>query len=270
MGYWFIVHDLESFSQHPDYIGSEVKDPDSKVARHSRFDQIRKGDKIVYYAKGEMVVVGIFQIASDMEYWANDRDWGEVVVFKITPEVLPPKGKYLDFKAFLFDPKVSLDLFPDKDDWRYQIWGRACRELKKQDFELIRRAVETLRVKPTFTKGDSGIRIGAPLSGTDLLYEPTDEIGVVYLFAKYHKQLGFPHVKLIRDGFPDAMVLNHDGSEKAVEFEYRSANFLNHGHDASKCDFIVCWEHDWTDMPRELEGKITVIPFKEALPDLVR
>jgi len=270
MRYWFVIHDLESFSQHSDYIGSGIKEPGIKVPRHGRFGDIRKGDKIVYYAKGDMVVVGIFQIASDMEYWANDEEWRGVVVFKITPEVLPPKGKYLDFKAFLFDSKVHLDLFPDKDDWRYQIWGHACREMTKHDFELLRTAVETLQVKPTLTKGESGVKIGAPLSGTDLLYEPIDETGVVYLFGKYHRQLGFPYVKLIRDDFPDAVVLDHDGNEKAVEFEHRSANFVQHGHDASKCDFIICWEHDWTDMPRELEGKITIIPLKEALPDLVR
>lgn len=114
------------------------------------------------------------------------------------------------------------------------------------------------------------MKIGAPLSGTDLLYEPIDEMGVVYLFSKYHRQLGFPYVKQIRGAFPDAEVLDHDGKVKMVEFELLSSHFAQHGHDSSKCDFIVCWEHDWIDMPREVESKVTVIPLKEALPDLVR
>ncbi|MCJ7505532.1 EVE domain-containing protein [Candidatus Bathyarchaeota archaeon] len=270
MRYWFVIHDLGSFSQHGDYIGCGVRESGVKKASYGPFGQIQKGDKIVYYAKGDKVVVGIFQVVSDIEYWPNDPEWGERVVFKIAPEMLPPKGKYLDFKAYLFNPEVSLDLFPDKDRWAFQLWNHTCRPLTKHDFDLIRSAVETLQVRPTLAKGQEYVKIGAPLSGTDLLFEPTDETGVVFLFAKYHRQLGFPYVKQIREKFPDAVVLDHDGHEKTVEFELMSSNFPQHGHGASKCDFIVCWEHDWTDMPREVEGKITIVSLKEALPDLLR
>lgn len=145
MRYWFIVHDLESFSQHNDYIGCGVRESGTKKPSYAPFGSIQKGDRVVYYAKGDKVVVGIFQVVSDMEYWANDPEWGEHVVFKIAPEVLPPKGKYLDFKAFLFNPDVSLDLFPDKDRWAYQLWNHTCRQLTKHDFESIRAAVETLQ-----------------------------------------------------------------------------------------------------------------------------
>jgi hypothetical protein len=34
-----------------------------------------------------------------------------------------------------------------------------------------------------------------------------------------------------------------------IEFEHRSRNFLEHGHDPAKCDIIVCWEDNWPDCP---------------------
>jgi len=86
----------------------------------------------------------------------------------------------------------------------------------------------------------------------------------------YRPALGFPYVKPIRDDYPDAVVLDNDGNDKKVEFEHGSSNFVEHHHDLSECDFIICREHEWTDMPRELENRITIIPLKEAVPDLVR
>jgi hypothetical protein len=34
-----------------------------------------------------------------------------------------------------------------------------------------------------------------------------------------------------------------------IEFEYRSRNFREHGHDPAGCDLVVCWEHNWHDCP---------------------
>ena len=48
-------------------------------------------------------------------------------------------------------------------------------------------------------------------------------------------------------------VLNQDG------FEYKSRNFMEHGHDPDLCDLIVCWIHDWEECPVEvLELNTTV------------
>ena len=38
-----------------------------------------------------------------------------------------------------------------------------------------------------------------------------------------------------------------------IEFEFRSSSFRSHGHDAGQCDVIVCWHHDWPDVPASLE-----------------
>ena len=41
--------------------------------------------------------------------------------------------------------------------------------------------------------------------------------------------------------------------ELAVEFEWDSRSFKDHGHDPAKCDMIVCWRHNWLDCPAEIE-----------------
>ena len=47
-----------------------------------------------------------------------------------------------------------------------------------------------------------------------------------------------------------------------IEFEYKSSNFLIHGHDLLKCDIIVCWENDWNDCP------IPIISLKNKIKEL--
>jgi len=47
-----------------------------------------------------------------------------------------------------------------------------------------------------------------------------------------------------------------------IEFEFRSANFHEHGHNQDGCDLIVCWVHDWPDCTVE------VLELKSAIADL--
>lgn len=93
------------------------------------------------------------------------------------------------------------------------------------------------------------------LKGAPLQYAPTNELGVVFLFAHVAKRLQF-RIEEIRAAFPDCIAYRHAGeSEKRVriEFEFRSSNFKAHRHDARQCDCIVCWRHDWPDVPNRLE-----------------
>lgn len=86
-------------------------------------------------------------------------------------------------------------------------------------------------------------------------FVPANEMGVVYLFAVNASLLGF-RVEMLQAGFPDCIAFRkHAGGETRlkIELEYRSMNFLQHGHDASMCDCIVCWHHDWADAPDSLE-----------------
>ena len=269
--HWFVIHDLESFNQHPDLIGSRVKEPGVPRPSYGRFSTIKNGDKIVYYAKGDMIVIGIFEIISSMEYLIDDPKWGEIMVFKIKPETMPPEGYALNFKSLIDNPATKFRLFSEKEKWRFQIWGHTCRPLSKEDFELIKDNIinknHLIKISAEVPEEKVRRRIGSPFPTIGLLYQPIDEFGVVFLFSKHHKKLGFPFILRIGNKFPDATVLDENGEMKDVELEYRSSNFKTHRHDPEKCDYIVCWEHDWDDYPSPL---IQIIELRDALKDIFR
>lgn len=267
MNYWFVVHSLESYRQHRDLIGCNVKEG-TREPKYGPFGNIKKGDSVVYYAKGDMVIVGIFEVISNMKFLEDDPEWGEDVVYRIEPAIAPPEGYALDFKALVEDPNLKFKLF--KGDWRYQIWGHTCRLLSPEDFELIKDAMlNKAHLKKIEAEAGKRIarKIGQPIPTIGLLYQPVDEFGVVFLFSKHHSKLGFPFILSIGGKFPDAMVLDENAERKYVEFEYRSSNFKLHKHDPKKCDFVVCWEHDWTDYPSNL---IQIIELKDALKSIFR
>jgi hypothetical protein len=90
----------------------------------------------------------------------------------------------------------------------------------------------------------------APLSNA-----PENELGVVFLFSHLCAKLQL-RIERIQAGFPDCVAYQRiGGSEKKIriEFEYRSRNFRSHGHSAKGCDWIVCWEHNWPEVPRHLQ-----------------
>ena len=85
-------------------------------------------------------------------------------------------------------------------------------------------------------------------------YAPTNEMGVVFLFSHLARQLRI-RIERIGSSFPDCIAYqNVGGLEKRIriEFGYKSRNFCAHHHSASRCDCIVCWEHDWPAVPQRL------------------
>ena len=58
--------------QHDNMIGNVVKAQGVKQPKSAAFSNIQKGDTIVYYAAKDYVVVGIFQVVSEMEYLETD------------------------------------------------------------------------------------------------------------------------------------------------------------------------------------------------------
>ncbi len=93
------------------------------------------------------------------------------------------------------------------------------------------------------------------IQGSQLQFAPENELGVVFLFSEYAKRKRI-RVEKIRPGFPDCIAYQKaQGKEKKirVEFEFRSRNFKSHpGHTARGCDWIVCWEHNWPDVPASI------------------
>ena len=106
---------------------------------------------------------------------------------------------------------------------------------------------------------------GAPLHRAGvcraMLHAPVNELGVVLLFGMVAAEIGYA-VDSIAAAFPDCVAkrLVAAGPREAdarwepvrIEFEFRSRHFFYHGHDAARCDVIVCWQHDWPDCPIEV------------------
>lgn len=105
---------------------------------------------------------------------------------------------------------------------------------------------------------------GNLLNYDGLVYSPVNELGVIFLFGKLHKELGF-EITIIRSAFPDCIArrkLTDDKWEEVkIEFEYESLNFKLHKHKASECDIIVCWKDNWKKCPSNLE----IIELKTVL-----
>jgi len=122
--------------------------------------------------------------------------------------------------------------------------------------------------KPVQPAASTTRSVGEPIGEMPILFEPVNELGVVMIFGMIYKQLGFPYIVKVRQGFPDASVIDEDGEIKRIEFEYKASNFLRHRHDPSQCDFIICWENDLGDSaPDEIREK--VIAIKDRLRELL-
>lgn len=105
------------------------------------------------------------------------------------------------------------------------------------------------RTKSVAEGRDRSVRLdNAPLD-----YAPESELGVVYLFSYLARKRFGLRVEKVQAAFPDCLAYRvSDGKRIRIEFEYRSRNFPVHRHDASRCDWIVCWIHDWPGMPAHL------------------
>jgi len=148
-------------------------------------------------------------------------------------------------------------------------WG-CIREAKLGLYEITEKGLEALEtgIRPLVEVRRRKLRIVGPRSQIpDLVYEPVNEQGVIFLFAKYHKELGIEYIEGIQQGFPDAFGRRKIGRTEYepvdIEFEFRSLDFKNHEHDPSQCDIVVCWEHNWPQCPLE------VIELKSTLPKIM-
>ena len=88
-------------------------------------------------------------------------------------------------------------------------------------------------------------------SGAPLDYEPTNELGVIYLFSQLARKRYGLHVEAIQAAFPDCIAYRNNKKVR-IEFEYKSRNFLLHGHNPEQCDWLVCWAHNWPAVPENI------------------
>lgn len=106
-------------------------------------------------------------------------------------------------------------------------------------------------------EGGSPPLYGAPLKIRGMRYAPTNETGVILLFGLLAQDLGFA-IEGLRPGFPDCDAKRLVDPRRdlwaavRIEFEFRSSGFRSHAAEASRCDLVVCWEHDWRECPVEI------------------
>lgn len=79
------------------------------------------------------------------------------------------------------------------------------------------------------------------------MLEPTNEQGVI---ACFFMEIASSPWRIVSIGtsFPDA-ILEKDGEQWRVEFEFWARNFEAHGHDIRQCDLIICWQNNFPDCP---------------------
>ena len=98
--------------------------------------------------------------------------------------------------------------------------------------------------------------VGKLINFRGLVYSPTNEQGVVFLFGKVAHEFGM-YVELIRTGYPDCIAKRFIGKDRweeiKIEFEFKSSDFPRHKHKTEDVDMIVCWEHDWENCPKSIE-----------------
>ena len=71
---------------------------------------------------------------------------------------------------------------------------------------------------------------------------PENEMGVIVVFSQQAHEAGF-EITSIRCDYPDAIIKKNERIYR-TEFEYKSSNFNQHGHDLRECDLIICWIND--------------------------
>lgn len=106
--------------------------------------------------------------------------------------------------------------------------------------------------------------VGDLINFRGLVYSPTNENGVIFLFGKVVEDLNM-YIEEIKPGFPDCVGRRFTGKgwERIyIEFEYESRSFKGHGHNPDGCDMIICWKHNWQDCTLE------VIELKEVIKTL--
>jgi hypothetical protein len=116
-------------------------------------------------------------------------------------------------------------------------------------------STDRMRLNPRGVRKDRPV-MGEPFDRRPMTNAPVNELGVMVLFGMVAAGLGL-QVESVQGKFPDCIAKRQVAPGKwqylRIEFEYESKNFKLHGHDPKGCDMIVCWKHNWKDVPDNIE-----------------
>jgi hypothetical protein len=256
--HWIAIHDVASFRERGDLIGQEAR------TVPAAFDVLQRGDGIVYYCKTDSVITGTFRVASRPRIVpGGDKSWrdaGPYVIVDIKSEALAKPPFYVPVADMLRELPAPLSIFPKRKIEGIKLKGRTFVRITEGDFSAITTFVRDYRPPDRPFQGPSNeAGLGEPRDFGVMNYAPTSEQGVVALFVGHMKALGFEKLEFVRQGFPDACAIQKSGvtyARKFIEFEYRSSGFMQHvsnpQHRNMRCDYVVCWEHDYLTCPVEV------------------
>ena len=118
--------------------------------------------------------------------------------------------------------------------------------------EYLGEASERLESHPDYKdRGEVAMEgyVGRPIKISGMVYAPTNEQGVVFLFGRLAPELGFD-VEQVQSGFPDCTTRRH-GKFCRIGFEFRAS--IHEGHPARGADTVVCWDNDWKKLPQKYQ-----------------
>jgi len=186
-------------------------------------------------------IIGVFEKESEAIELTYSGKWGEIYGLK---------GWFREHKAVPSD-FVKIGILEEKKKFKFSFEKGSGQRIFRDHTK-------------SFKAGREISIVGEPINFRGIVYGPLNEQGVVFLFSKIHDDLGIK-IEAVQQAFPDAKGRRFNGRgwvEERIEFEYKSSDFLNHGHDVNKCDIIVCWIHDWKECPLE------VIELKSIIKEL--
>jgi len=159
MKYWFIIHSLPAYNAHNDYIGKEKK-------RAGKIENVKKGDKIVYYATGDSVIVGTFDVITSKKEWTDDEHWkGPHICMKIKPRKLAKAPHYIRIQDLLRQIETPLSIFRDRKFKGIKFKDRTSVEITEKDFESIEKYIKSCKsTEPELFRGRANDEnLGEPL-----------------------------------------------------------------------------------------------------------
>ncbi len=111
---------------------------------------------------------------------------------------------------------------------------------------------------------------GRPLMLPAMAMAPTNEQGVLCLFAMLAQRLGFMILR-VQSEFPDLQVMRRLGKHWRMmdaELEFESRNYLLHMHPEKGCGLIICWKHNWPGCAIEVLELEKIVNELAACPQL--
>lgn len=226
-----------------------------------------KDKKVKGASKGLATLLLYLSDPEHFNVWVNSTEDGLLILGRIDELSGDWGTKYSQFNKAAMDFRKDYGLIPQETDW---VLSYISRNVESDD-EGFLLAEDALTHPPEVSMDDSDDMddiVGEKMDLGFMRWAPTNEMGVVALFSKYCKELGFPDIDVIRTRFPDAAVYEDIGNNKLqrryVEFEFRSSRYKSHRKSKKKCHYVICWEHDWKDCP------VQVIELKSELPKILK